>query len=84
MTPLSRKNVFRHANERMTDDTVRVVLPFKDQISADMVKEQLKDPSQPENWTRTECERSKATDSKWAAVCAEFITSNVTCVMQTM
>ena len=49
MTPLSRKNVFRHANERMTDDTVRVVLPFKDQISADMVKEQLKDPSQPEN-----------------------------------
>ena len=49
MTPLSRKNVFRHANERMPDDTVRVVLPFKDQISADMVKEQLKDPSQPEN-----------------------------------
>ena len=29
----------------MTDDTVQVVLPFKDQISADMVKEQLKDPS---------------------------------------
>ena len=29
----------------MTDDTVRVVLPFKDQTSADMVKEQLKDLS---------------------------------------
>ena len=29
----------------MTDDTVQVVLPFKDQISADMVKEQLKDPN---------------------------------------
>ena len=29
----------------MTDDTVQVVLPFKDQISADMVKGQLKDPS---------------------------------------
>ena len=26
-----------------TDDTVRVVLPFKNQISADIVKEQLKD-----------------------------------------
>ena len=28
-----------------TDDTVRVVLPFKDQISADIVKEQLEDLS---------------------------------------
>ena len=28
-----------------TDDTVRVILPFKDQISADIVKKQLKDLS---------------------------------------
>ena len=28
-----------------TDDTIRVVLPFKDQISADIVKKQLKDLS---------------------------------------
>ena len=34
-----------------TDDTVRVVLPFKDQISADIVKEQLKDLSLKVNTT---------------------------------
>ena len=34
-----------------TDDTVRVVLPFKSQISADIVKEQLKDLSLKVNTT---------------------------------
>ena len=34
-----------------TDDTVRVVLPFKDQISADIVKEKLKDLSLKANTT---------------------------------
>ena len=34
-----------------TDDTVRVVLPFKNQISADIVKEQLKDLSLKVNTT---------------------------------
>ena len=34
-----------------TDDTVRVVLPFKDQISADIVKEQLEDLSLKVNTT---------------------------------
>ena len=29
----------------MTDDTVRVILPFRDQISADIVRKQLKDLS---------------------------------------
>ena len=28
-----------------TDDTIRVVLPFKDQISADIVKKQLNEPT---------------------------------------
>ena len=34
-----------------TDDTVRVVLPFKNQISVDIVKEQLKDLSLKVNTT---------------------------------
>ena len=29
----------------MTDDTVRVILPFRDQISADIARKQLKDLS---------------------------------------
>ena len=53
------------SQSKETDDTVRVVLPFKDQISADIVKEQLKNlslkvkttiqsvfASRPENWTQ--------------------------------
>ena len=49
-----------------SDDTVRVAVPFKDQISADVVKEQLKDLSldpacvcQQKNWTGTECKETK-------------------------
>ena len=39
MSPFSRKNI------KETDDTIRVILPCEDQISADIVKVQLKDLS---------------------------------------
>ena len=39
------------SSSKEADDTVRVVLPFKDQISADIVKEQLKDLSSKVNTT---------------------------------
>ena len=70
------------------DDTIRVVLPFKDQISADIVKKQLKDLSlkvhttiqpvfEPKNRTRTKCEGNKATNCKSAVCCLRF--STVSC-----
>ena len=46
----ARNSVYHHQQQPLspsqeTDDTIRVVLPFKDQISADIVKKQLKDLS---------------------------------------
>jgi len=35
--------LWRLSPPQETDDTIRVILPFKDQISADIVKKQLKD-----------------------------------------
>ena len=45
MTPLSRNDTNKMTGDtiRETGDAIRVVLPFKDQISADTVREQLKD-----------------------------------------
>lgn len=39
MSPFSRKNI------KETDDMIQVILPCEDQISADIVKAQLKDLS---------------------------------------
>ena len=67
-----------------TDDTIRVVLPFKDQISADIVKKQLKYLSlkvhttiQPVFVSRKieqeliKCEGNKATNCKSAVCCLQ-------------
>ena len=75
-----------------TDDTVRVILPFRDQISADIVRKQLKDlnlkytpPSSPclwaEKWTRTKCQGNKATNYKSAVCCLWFSMWPVRCVL---
>ena len=53
------------------DDTIRVVLPFKDQISADIVRKQLKDLSLKVR-TRTNREGNKATNCKSAVCCLRF------------
>ena len=72
-----------------TDDMVRVILPFKDQTSTDIVRKQLKDLSlevhtiiQPVFMSRKKHEGKKATNCKSA--CVLFIVFNVTCVMGVM
>ena len=77
-----------------TDDTIRVVLPFKDQISADILRKQLKDLSpkvhttsqpvfvcvcEPENWTTIKCDGNKATSCKSAVCCVWFSMWPVRC-----
>ena len=69
-----------------TDDTVRVVLPFKNQISADIVKEQLKDLSLKVNTTTQPVFASRkieqelnATDRKWTVCSLKLLMWPVWC-----
>ena len=69
-----------------TDDTVQVVLPFKDQISADIVKEQLKDLSLKVNTTTQPVFASRkieqelnATDRKWTVCSLKLLMWPVWC-----
>ena len=76
-----------------TGDTVRVILPFRDQISTDIVRKQLKDLNlkvhttiQPvfvsrKKWTRTKCQGNKATNYKSAVCCLWFSMWPVRCVL---
>ena len=73
------------SSSKEPDDTIRVILPFKDQLSADIVKKQLKDLSfkihttiepvfvrRTRTRTRTECEGNTATNCKSAVCCLCF------------
>ena len=76
-----------------TDDTIRVVLPFKDQISADIVRKQFKDLSlkvhttiQPVFVSQKIEQELYVKESKPPIVISSvlFMVFNVTCVMQVM